>query len=144
MDNTENGEDLKIAGERELNVLAKIKHHIRESELNQETVAKRVGVSPSSFSQILGGLRPLKLSVILGLIKELSLDPRIFAPPGFYSKKKITKLQNEEIFERIFNKLQKLDAVDDRFLGIVESHLDGILSANKVHRTIQREKRRKK
>lgn len=144
MKNAAKGDDLKIAGELELNVLAKIKHHIREQEgLSQEAVAKKVGVSPSHFSQILGGVKAMKLSVILALIHEISLDPRILAPPWFYSDS-IKKLKNQELFERICRKLQKLDALDDHFLGIVESYLDGVISSNKVHRTIQRQKRRQK
>jgi hypothetical protein len=139
MAKAEKDEELKFAGARELNVLAKIKHHIREtSQANQKAIAEIVGVSPSSLSLILGGVRPMKLSVLLTLIDNFELDPRILAKPGFYSKK-IKKSKNQVLFERILDKLQKIDSADDRYLEVVESYLDGITSANEVKR-----KRKKK
>lgn len=126
----------------ELEVLAKMKQHIRDSGLTQGIIADQLGVSPGHLSQMLMGLKSFKLSHLLKLLQIAQIDPQIFVAEGHRVSKPIAPepppapkpyadFKHPIIGARLWEKFRLADNLDAKLLTLVEAYLDGIIAQRK-------------
>lgn len=118
----------------ELMVLAKIKHHIREKGLTQESVADQMGISAGHLSQMLMGIKSFKLSHLLKLLQVAQIDPRIFVslmPYEGQTQNPFADFKHPIIAARLLEKLRIADDTDAKLLTLVEAYLDGMIAQRK-------------
>jgi transcriptional regulator with XRE-family HTH domain len=117
----------------ELMVLAKIKHHIREKGLTQESVADQMGISAGHLSQMLMGIKSFKLSHLLKLLQVAQIDPRIFVSlmPYEGQQNPFADFKHPIIAARLLEKLRIAGDMDAKLLTLVEAYLDGMIAQRK-------------
>jgi transcriptional regulator with XRE-family HTH domain len=126
--------------EAEFLVLHRIKRHLRLLGVNQEEAAKRLGISAPSLSQIMNGNRAFKLPILIKLIGEFNLDPRILAPTSHDIGGNVTipPMQAQKMFDELLKVIIKLDTPDGRNIKFLKAYADGMLAAESAKAKSQR------
>lgn len=116
------------AGAMELELLGRIRAHMGERNITQRSVAQKLGLNEGHFSQLLTGVRPMRIGHLLKIIKVIGFRPSLDP-----AEDEIVQARNSETMQKIMGLLYRIDQYDGGSLQRIYDYLEGFYSAMDIN-----------
>jgi len=115
------------AGGLELELLGRLRAHLDENNITQRSIAKQLGINEGHFSQLLSGVRPMRIGHLLKIVEITGFAPSLGKKDDDSESGIMRTTQNQDLMRRILGLLYQVDQRKDGSLKRVHDYLVGFV-----------------